>query len=149
MRVRLAPIAAVLLAGLASAGSARADGSALFAQHCATCHQADGSGTVGLAPPLKGEHWARLGADRLYVPTVLVHGLSGAIKVGTQTFVGSMPPFGTQLDDTALALIATHLRRLQGAGDAPAYTPDEIKAAREQPGSPPQSRQRRARLLGG
>ena len=149
MRVRLAPIAAVLLAGLASAGSARADGSVLFAQHCATCHQADGSGTVGLAPPLKGEHWARLGADRLYVPTVLVHGLSGAIKVGTQTFVGSMPPFGTQLDDTALALIATHLRRLQGAGDAPAYTPDEIKAAREQPGSPPQSRQRRARLLGG
>jgi mono/diheme cytochrome c family protein len=71
---------------------------ALFGLHCAACHQADGSGTVGLAPPLKGEHWGKLGADRGYLPMVLVHGLSGPIRVGAQTFVGSMPPFA-QLDD--------------------------------------------------
>lgn len=137
-----------LIAALVPVG-AQADGPALFAQHCASCHQADGAGTVGLAPTLKGEHWAKLGADRSYLPTVLVHGLSGAIKVGAQTFVGSMPPFGPQLDDAALAEIATHVRRtLQGAVDAAAYTPAELKAVREQPGSPPQSRQRRSQLLG-
>lgn len=136
------------VAALVPAG-AHADGAALFAQHCAACHQADGSGTVGLAPTLKGEHWAKLGADRGYLPTVLVHGLSGAIKLGAQTFVGSMPPFGPQLDDAALAEIATHVRRkLQGAADAPTYTPAELKAVREQPGGPPQTRQLRARLLG-
>jgi mono/diheme cytochrome c family protein len=142
-----APVVAALIAAVAP-WAAHADGAALYAQHCAACHQADGSGTVGLAPPLTGEHWARLGADRGYLPTVVVHGLSGAIKLGTQTFVGSMPPFGAQLDDAAIAEIATHVRRrLHGAADAPAYTPADVKAAREQPGSPPQSRLRRVQLL--
>lgn len=142
--------AGLILTGLACAvGAHAADGSALFAQHCAPCHQADGAGTVGLAPPLKGEHWAKLGADRAYLASVLVHGLSGPIKLGSQTFVGSMPGLGAQLDDAALAAIATHVRKLQGAADAAPYAAEEIQAVRAQPGSPPASRQRRAQLLGG
>lgn len=125
-----------------------ADGAALFAQHCAACHQADGSGTVGLAPSLKGEHWAKLGADRSYLPTVLVHGLAGPIKVNGQNFVGVMPPFGAQLDDAVLAAIATHLRGLQGAKDEAAYTADEVAAARKRPGDPKLSRDHRLRVLG-
>lgn len=143
-------MAAVLLAAFAAAPASRAaaDGAALYAQHCASCHQADGAGTVGLAPALKGEHWARLGADRTYLATVLVHGLSGAIQVGGQTFVGSMPAFGVQLDDAALAALANHVRGLQGAaGEAP-YAAAELAAARQAGGSPPQTRQRRLRLLG-
>lgn len=140
---------AALLIGLACALSARAaDGGALFTQHCAPCHQADGAGTVGLAPPLKGEHWSKLGADRGYLAGVLVHGLAGPIKVGSQTFVGSMPAFGTQLDDAALAAIATQVRKLQGAADAAPYAAEDIRAARAKPGSPPLSRQHRLQLLG-
>lgn len=120
------------------------DGAALYAQHCAACHQADGSGTVGLAPALKGDHWAKLGSDRGYLPMVLVHGLSGPIRVGGQTFVGSMPAFG-QLDDAALAALATHLRKLQGGAEAFAAT--DVKAERDKPGSPPQTRQRRTQIL--
>ena len=120
------------------------DGAALFTQHCAACHQADGSGTVGLAPALKGDHWAKLGGDRGYLPMVLVHGLSGPIRVGGQTFVGSMPPFG-QLDDAALAALATHLRKLQGGAEA--FAAADVKAERDKPGSPPQTRQRRAQIL--
>lgn len=138
----------VAMAGSMLSPAIAADGPALFAQHCATCHQADASGTVGLAPALKGDHWARLGADRGYLPMVLVHGLSGPIKVNGATFIGSMPPFGPQLDDNTLALIATHLRSLQGAGAEAAFTADDFKAARAQPGGPPQSRQRRLQLLG-
>ena len=133
---------------LLPAVAAQADGAALYAQHCAACHQADGGGTVGLAPAIKGEHWTRLGADRGYLPMVLVHGLSGAIKLGSATFVGSMPAFGGQLDDAALAALATHVRRLQGAADAP-YAADEVRAERARPGSPPQTRQRRAQILAG
>ncbi len=110
--------------------------------------KADLSGTVGLAPPLRGEHWGKLGADRGYLPMVLVHGLSGLIKVNGQPFVGSMPPFGTQFDDAALAAIATHVRKLQGATDA-AISADDVKAERAKAGSPPQSRLRRVQILGG
>lgn len=144
--MRLALALALVVPALPAAA---ADGAALYAQHCASCHQADGSGTVGLAPTLKGDHWGRLGADRGYLPMVLVHGLSGAIKIGTATFVGSMPPFGAQLDDAALAAVASHVRRLQGAtGEAPIGA-DEVKAQRDKPGSPPHSRLRRVQLLGG
>jgi mono/diheme cytochrome c family protein len=137
---------ALIMTFVAGSPSAN-EGAALFAQHCAACHQADGSGTVGLAPALKGDHWSRLGADRSYLASVLVYGLSGPIKVGALTFVGSMPGFGAQLDDAALAAIASHVRSLQGAADASPYTADDIKAARATPGSPPQSRQRRSQLL--
>lgn len=143
-----APVLAALLSVAAAAGAEPLPGAALYAQHCASCHQADGAGTVGLAPTLKGEHWARLAADRSYLATVLVHGLSGPIRIGGQNFVGSMPAFG-QLDDAALAALATHVRSLQGAGDDQPYAADEIKAARGQSGSPPQTRQQRLRLLGG
>jgi mono/diheme cytochrome c family protein len=124
------------------------DGKALFAQHCATCHQSDAAGTVGLAPALKGEHWLKLGAERSYLPTVMLHGLSGPIKVAGQPFVGSMPAFAGQLDDAMLAAIATHLRSLQGAaGDTP-YSVDEFKAVRSLAGSPTVTRQLRVKLVG-
>lgn len=131
---------------LATGGALAQDGAALFAQHCAACHQGDGSGTVGLAPALKGEHWGRLGAERSYLATVLTHGLSGPIKVNGQPFSGSMPAFAAQLDDAALAAIATHVRRLQGAEVT--YSAEDLKAAREKAGSPPQTRALRTQLLG-
>ena len=95
---RVALIAALATLGVSPAQAAP-DGAALFAQHCALCHQPDAAGAVGLAPALKGEHWRRLGADRAYLPTVLINGLSGAIQVNGATFVGSMPAFGAQLDE--------------------------------------------------
>jgi mono/diheme cytochrome c family protein len=142
-------LVACAAACLAAAGAPAADGAALFALHCAACHRADGTGTVGLAPTLKGEHWARLGADRGYLPTVLVHGISGAIKVGGTTFVGAMPAFA-QLADDELAALATHVRSaLQGAVAEAAYAAADIQAARARAGSPPQTRQQRLKLLGG
>lgn len=125
--------------------SATAQGAALYAQHCAACHQADGSGTVGLAPSLKGEHWARLGADKSYTAAVLLHGLSGPILVNGQRFVGSMPGYAAQLDDESLAALASHLSALQGGSLS--YSASDIRAARQAGGSPPQSRERRAQLL--
>jgi mono/diheme cytochrome c family protein len=136
---------AIAKAALAQGGP---DGAALFGQHCAACHQPDGAGTVGVAPALMGYQWAKLGAERAYLPTVVVHGMAGLIKVNGQPFVGSMPAFGAQLDDATLAAIATHVRRLQGAADVQPYAAEEIKAARDKPGSPPQTRQLRVQLVG-
>jgi mono/diheme cytochrome c family protein len=144
--LRLLPIltAMVALGGAPAAGAN--DGKALFAQHCAACHQGDGGGTPGLAPPIKGEHWKSLGAERSYLPTVILHGLSGSLKVAGQPFVGAMQGFAAQLDDAAIAAIATHVRGLQGASDS--YAADDIKALRALAGSGPgQSRQLRKKVL--
>jgi mono/diheme cytochrome c family protein len=125
-------------------------GSALFETHCSTCHQTDGSGTVGLAPALKGEHWQALNKDRQYLLTVLTKGLSGRIEVNGQLFVGNMPSFASQMDDGALTLLAQHVRTLQGDAQANApYSADEVSAVRQLAGSPPQTRQKRQALLGG
>lgn len=149
-----APVACATLAVLALAlphaarAQAAPDGAALFGQHCASCHQPDGAGTVGLAPALKGEHWTKLGADRSYILRVVLHGLSGPIKVNGQPFVGSMPTFAAALDDASVAAVASHVRgKLHGAADAP-FTADEVKAQRDKPGSPPQSRAQRVQLVG-
>lgn len=145
---RLAAVGFALLAhAIGAAAQPTPDGAALFTQHCATCHQPDASGTVGLAPSLKGDHWQKLGAERSYVARVLLNGLSGAIPVNGQTFVGNMPSFAGQLDDAALAAVATHVRRLQGAADAAPYTAAEFQAWRAQPGNPSQTRQLRQKLL--
>ncbi len=142
--------AAVLLAWAAAVTAAHAapDGAAMYAQHCAVCHLPDGAGQAGLAPPLKGGHWARLGAERRYLPTVLVHGLAGAIKIDGQTFVGVMASFGGQFDDATLAALATHVRRLQGATDAAAYAPEEIRSVRDTPGNAQATLRMRREILG-
>ena len=105
---------------------------------------------MGLAPALKGEHWQALNKDRQYLLTVLTKGLSGRIEVNSQMFVGSMPSFALQLDDAALALLAQHVRTLQGdALQSAPYSADEVSALRQLAGSPPQTRQKRQALLGG
>jgi mono/diheme cytochrome c family protein len=137
--------AVVLCSGIPA--QAAPDGAALFAQHCAACHQADGQGTVGLAPALKGPHWQRLGADRVYLPQVLVHGLSGLIVVNGERHVGSMPAFATQLDDESLAAVANHLQRVVQGRQEPDYTAGDMRAVRDAGGSPPKSRERRVQAL--
>lgn len=136
---------ALAFAPVHAASDPSIDGAALYAQHCAACHQADGRGTVGLAPALKGEHWRRLSADNSYVAAVLLHGLSGPIMVNGQRFVGSMPGFAALLDDERLALLAKHLSALQGLPHT--FSSADFKAVREAGGSPPQTRERRAQLL--
>lgn len=146
--MRLAARLLGVAAAMAGSAALAADGQALFKQHCAVCHQETATGTVGLAPSLQGEHWQRLGAERAYLPTVMLKGLAGMIKVGGQPFVGSMPPFAPQLGDEDLAAIATHLRGLQGAKEAKPYAADEFTALRGAPGDPARSRALRKQILG-
>lgn len=140
----------LLLGGLllAALPAGAADGVALFKQHCAICHQESGVGTPGLAPGLLGSHWQKLGAERAYLATVLLKGLSGPIKVDGQAFVGSMPAMAPTLDDEALAAVANHLRGLQGAAADKPYAPTDFADLRAKPGNPTQTRNLRRQLLG-
>jgi mono/diheme cytochrome c family protein len=147
--VRLAALGALGAVALMTAPTAgAADGAALFKQHCAICHQDSAGGTVGLAPSLLGEHWQRLGAERGYLPTVLLRGLSGPIKTAGGPFNGNMPAFAGALDDEALAAVATHLRGLQGAAADKPFAAADFAELRGKPGNPAQTRALRRQILG-
>ncbi len=112
----LAGLALTLAAATASAQDT--SGSGVFVQACAPCHQPDGSGTPGYAPPVKGAYWQRLLAERSYLPRVIAFGLTGQIKVGESVFSGGMAG-QTQLTDEQVAAVANHVASGLNAGQLP------------------------------
>jgi mono/diheme cytochrome c family protein len=86
---------------------AAVDGKALFAAHCAACHQATGKGLPGVFPPLDGSEWV-LGDARV-LANILLHGINGDITVAGASYNGAMPPFH-QLSDAELAGLASVIR---------------------------------------
>lgn len=96
----------------APAAGAALDGGAIFASHCAACHQATGQGLPGVFPPLAGSEWV-LGKERTLAAIVL-HGISGAFTVDGKAYAGAMPAFGPQLKDAEIAAVLTHVRSTWG-----------------------------------
>lgn len=112
--VHLHVLAAALLV---SSSTAAADGASLYSENCVACHQADGAGTQGLAPPLVSDTLKKAGsAQRDYVPLVIIHGLSGPIKVKGQLYTSAMPPRGDFSDDDVAGLANYVAQDLNGLG---------------------------------
>ncbi|MGE0241986.1 MAG: cytochrome c [Parvibaculaceae bacterium] len=106
-------LAATLLA--LSSGQAAADGASLYSENCVACHQVDGAGTPGLAPPLISETLKKAGSvQRDYVALVVIHGLSGPIKVKGQLYVSAMPPRDDFSDDDVAGLANYVTQELNG-----------------------------------
>jgi len=81
-------------------------GQALFAGTCSTCHQGNGEGMPGVFPPLAKSDY--IAADPKHVPTVILHGLQGPVKVNGTDYNSIMPPMN-QLTDDEVANIATYV----------------------------------------
>lgn len=101
-------------------------GEPLYAAVCASCHQADGRGLEGLAPPLLDSEWV-LGPPERTVRIVL-HGVRGPIRVLGKTHTGDMPPLGV-LPDEQIASILTYVRRAWGHTASPVEVED-VRAIR-------------------
>lgn len=86
-------------------------GRQIFSTTCAACHQPDGKGRDGLAPPLANSEWATGSEDRII--RIVLHGVRGAISAAGVNFQGEMTPLGA-LDDTQLAAALTYVRRSWG-----------------------------------
>lgn len=84
-----------------------AQGAEVFARSCAGCHQPDGRGLAGLAPPLRDSEWV-LGSVPVLARIVL-HGVRGPIVVGGTTWSLEMPG-QRQLGDAELAAVLAFLR---------------------------------------
>lgn len=107
-------------------------GRRLYAQYCAACHQPTGLGAAGIAPPLAGSEWVlALGPTRLI--RIVLHGLQGPIEVKGQQWNGVMLAWGDTLaNDQEIAAILTFIRQNKEWGNnAPAVTPDTVRAIRE------------------
>jgi mono/diheme cytochrome c family protein/glucose/arabinose dehydrogenase len=110
-------------------------GEQVFRRTCAACHQLDGKGMPGLAPPLCDSDWA-LGEPRTLVRIVL-HGIEGPIDVGGQAWSLSMPGQSVLTDDD-IAAVTTYVRRAFGHAASPIEAPfvqgvRQADAARTQP----------------
>lgn len=81
-------------------------GRKLYRQHCANCHQPDGSGLGKLIPPLAGSDY--LEKDKEEVLCIIRWGLEGPIVVNGQEYNQPMPP-NPQLKDIEIAEIATYI----------------------------------------
>jgi mono/diheme cytochrome c family protein len=114
-----------------------AGGNALGKQYfdnvCALCHNTDGMGKPGQAPPFVGSEWV-LGSPERMVRIPLV-GLTGPVEVKGQTYnLTSMPAMGAAMTDEQLAAVLTYIRQSWG-NKAKEITPAMVKAIRAQVGN--------------
>ena len=152
-RVRSRLLGAAAVAALATTGQVLAAerGAALYAEHCAICHDAAGAGVPGFGPPLAGPVAARVKTQggREYVAAVVVHGISGVFESGGQRQFGAMTP-APALPDGDLAAILNHVLGTFNAGALPAefvpYAAADVAAARKVALSPAQLHQTKGAL---
>lgn len=81
-------------------------GRALYKQHCANCHQTDGTGLGTLIPPLAQSDYLQKNEEQ--VLCIIRHGLKGPLLVNGITYNQPMPA-NPQLTDIEIAEIATYI----------------------------------------
>lgn len=123
-----------ILGSIAVGTSARAeDGIAAYNTSCSVCHQAQGAGSPGQFPPLKGRvsKIAATAEGRTYIIHVILNGLHGTINAAGASYTGFMPSFRAQ-SDAQLAALLSYITSLD-TPDASLFTVEAIKAERAAP----------------
>jgi nitrite reductase (NO-forming) len=86
-------------------------GAVLFKGTCSVCHQESGQGIPGVFPPLAGSDF--LMADPKRAIHIVLNGLSGEVKVNSNTYNSVMPPM-SQLNEDEVANILTYVMNSWG-----------------------------------
>lgn len=111
----------------APAKIASASGASVYQTNCSSCHGADGKGAPGAFPPLAHNPFVTGPAGP--VIGVLKNGLTGPVKVGSQTYNGQMPAWKSTLSNDQIAAVITHIRTSFG-NSASAVTSAQVAAAK-------------------
>jgi mono/diheme cytochrome c family protein len=107
-------------------------GKAVYENICGLCHNNDGSGKPGQAPPFAGSEWV-LGSPNRMIRIPLA-GLAGPVQVKDQPWNLAMPAMGAALSDDDLAAVLTYIRQSWG-NKASTLTPEQVKAVRAEVGN--------------
>lgn len=121
----------------AGGAGAAAQGKRVYEAVCGICHNADGAGKPGQAPPLAGSEWVNTkGINRLaHIP---LEGLNGSVTVEGKEWNLNMAAMGAALSDADLAAVLTYMRTSWG-NKAGEVTPDDVKKIRDAIGGHPQA----------
>ena len=118
---------AAAAAPAADAGAQESEGERVYGSVCVTCHQPNGEGLQGAFPPLAGSAVAVGDAD---VPIqIVLHGLTGEMTRGGNTYNGMMTPWASSLSDSEVASVLTYVRSSFG-NEAGAVTAEQVAAVR-------------------
>ena len=107
-------------------------GKVIYENICGLCHNNDGAGKPGQAPPFVGSEWA-LGSPSRMIRIPLA-GLAGPIQVNGQPWNLAMPAMGAALPDDDLAAVLTYIRQSWG-NKASAITAEQVKTVRAEVGN--------------
>src|SRR5262245_64582218 len=98
-------------------------GAKLYADNCASCHQADGQGVAGSIPPVAGNP-AVVAAKPFDVLAVVLQGIPA------RGGLPAMPSFAGSLGDSDVADLTNYVRTSFGNTAAPNATPDLVASWR-------------------
>lgn len=101
---------------------AQTPGGRIFAQICAACHMANGSGVPGMQPALMGSRTVAGDADRLV--RVILEGPAAVLPADRERFPVVMPAFGALYDDAAITSLVNYLRVNFAPGASPIAAAD-------------------------
>jgi len=116
---------------MGGSGDSKSKGRVIFGKICAACHQQDGAGKDGVAPPLDGSEWVKAPSGERLVRIVL-NGLNGPIQVQGKTWNIVMPPWRENLSDEEIAIVLNYIRGQWGGESALPIKPEVAAAARQQ-----------------
>jgi mono/diheme cytochrome c family protein/glucose/arabinose dehydrogenase len=103
-------------------------GKEIYVVSCMACHQPQGQGQEGLAPPIADSEWTLGSQERLI--RIVLQGVRGPITVNGKIYELDMPGMGV-LDDEQIASVLTYIRREWGHTASPVEpaTVSRIRAA--------------------
>ena len=127
-------------------GDSKSKGRAIFQKICAACHQQEGEGKEGLAPPLAGSEWIKAPSGERLV-RMLLNGVSGPIQVQGKTWNLVMPPWRENLDDEQIAMVLNYIRLQWGGQGASPIKPELAAAARQESHPKPETEEELLRIL--
>jgi mono/diheme cytochrome c family protein len=104
-----------------------AQGKILYAQHCASCHAADGKGQPPAYPPLANNQSVKMYSAVNAIRIVLEGGFPPS-TVGNPHPYG-MPPFAQQFSDQEVAAVLTYIRQSWGHSSPP-VSPQQVNKLR-------------------
>lgn len=133
MRALKFPIAALTLAFHINAFS-QSNGPAagaetgrnIYEQSCLACHQADGSGVPGLAPPLIQGTFVN--GEKMKLIQIILRGMEG-VEIKGEIYANPMPAFD-YLSDQEIADVLTYVRS-HFKNDEKAIGAEEVRQVRE------------------
>ncbi|HEY2247575.1 MAG TPA: cytochrome c [Bradyrhizobium sp.] len=107
--------------------TAMASGKAIYDHYCIACHEADGSSSPGVYPPLDRNALLQ-SADPSSTLRVILEGAQTVITPRAPN-TGSMPAYARQFSDQDVADVTTYIRNSFG-NSAPMVSAEQVKKAR-------------------